>query len=148
MVAVVQLVSEASVEIDSDEIRSIETGLVIFLGVGCDDQLDDSFWLARKIASIRIFKDEENKINLSTSDVGGDMLVVSQFTLLADLRKGNRPSLNAAASNEVAIPLYNAFISELKRVFNGRVLSGEFGSSMRVSLVNVGPFTLIINSRN
>jgi len=148
MTAVVQTVSEASVKIDEEEIRGIETGLLIFLGVAHGDQLDDSLWLARKIANIRIFKDRDNKTNLSTSDVGGDMLVVSQFTLLADLRKGNRPSLNAAAPNEVAIPLYKAFISELKRIFHGRVLSGEFGASMRVSLVNDGPFTVIINSKN
>jgi len=148
MKAVIQLVSEASVEIDSKEVRSIGTGLLIFLGVGHDDKPEDSLWLARKIANIRIFKDKENKTNLSTSDIGGDMLVVSQFTLLADLRKGNRPSLNSAASNEIAIPLYRAFISELKRVFRGRVLSGEFGASMRVSLVNDGPFTVIISSKN
>jgi len=148
MKAVIQLVSEASVEIDGRETCSIGTGLLIFLGVGHGDKFEDSLWLARKIANIRIFKDRENKTNLSTSDIGGDMLVVSQFTLLADLRRGNRPSLNSAASNEIAIPLYRAFISELKKVFHGRVLSGEFGASMRVSLVNDGPFTVIINSKN
>jgi len=148
MKAVIQLVSEASVEINGRGNCGIGTGLLIFLGVSREDQLGDSLWLARKIANMRIFKDRENKTNLSTSDIGGDMLVVSQFTLFADMRKGNRPSLNAAASNEVAIPLYSAFISELKRVFHGRVLSGEFGASMRVSLTNDGPFTVIIDSKN
>ena len=147
MTAVVQLVNKASVEIDNKEVRSIGTGLVIFLGVGREDQLGDSLWLAHKIAKIRIFKDRRNRINLSTSEVGGEMLVVSQFTLLADLKRGNRPSLNAAAPTKIAIPLYRAFISELKKIFHGRVLSGEFGASMKVSLVNDGPFTVIIDSK-
>jgi len=148
MTAVIQLVSEAAVEIDRKEICRIGTGLLIFLGVDQDDQLKDSLWLAHKIANIRIFKDKDNKTNLSTSDVGGDMLVVSQFTLLANLRKGNRPSLDTAASNSKAMPLYKIFISELKKAFQGKVLNGVFGASMKVSLVNDGPFTVIINSKN
>jgi len=148
MRAVIQLVSEASVEVGGKELCSIGTGLLVLLGVSREDRLGDSLWLARKIANMRIFKDSENKTNLSTADVEGDMLVVSQFTLLADMKKGNRPSLGAAAPNEAAIPLYRAFISELKRAFHGKVLSGEFGASMRVSLVNDGPFTVIIDSKD
>jgi len=148
MRAVIQLVSGASVEIDGKTLCSIGTGLLIFLGVSREDRLGDSLWCARKIANMRVFKDSEKKINLSTTDVEGDMLVVSQFTLLADVGRGNRPSLKAAAPNETAIPLYRAFISELKRVFRGKVLSGEFGASMTVSLVNDGPFTIIIDSKN
>ncbi len=147
MKAVIQRVSEASVNIDGGETRTIGRGLMILLGIGRDDSLDDSSWLVRKIASMRIFENDEGRMNLSTSDIGGEMLVVSQFTLLASTRKGNRPSLDPAAAPEIAVPLYEAFISKLETSFDGTVLTGEFGASMRVSLVNEGPVTIIIDSK-
>ena len=147
MKAVIQRVSKASVNIDGGETRTIGRGLMILLGIGRDDSLEDSSWLVRKIASMRIFENDDGRMNLSTSDIGGEMLVVSQFTLLASTRKGNRPSLDPAAPPELAVPLYEVFVSKLKTTFSGTVLTGEFGASMRVSLVNVGPVTIILDSK-
>ena len=147
MKAVIQRVSEASVVINGNNTRTIGRGLMILLGVGREDVPEDLSWLARKIASMRIFENDEGRINLSTSDIGGEMLVVSQFTLLASTRKGNRPSLDPAAPPELAVPLYEAFVSKLKLTFGGTVLTGEFGASMKVSLVNEGPVTIILDSK-
>jgi len=143
----IQRVNRASVLINGTESRSIKQGLMILLGVGREDGAEDVSWLARKVSSIRIFENEEGRVNLSTEDINGEMLVVSQFTLLASTRKGNRPSLDPAAPPETAIPLYEKFIAELKSGFKGNVLTGEFGASMEVSLINHGPFTLMIDSK-
>jgi len=147
MRVLIQRVSSASVLINNKENRSIKQGLMILLGVGKEDGPGDSAWLARKVSSIRIFENSEGRVNLSTSEINGEMLVVSQFTLLASTRKGNRPSLDPAALPELAIPLYENFLSELKSRFSGRILTGEFGASMKVSLVNEGPFTIFIDSK-
>lgn len=147
MKAVIQRVSEASVTINGAEHREIGPGLMILLGVGKDDDASDSDWLVRKIASMRIFEDSSGRTNLSTSDIGGEMLVVSQFTLMASTRKGNRPSLDTAAAPETAIPLYEMFVSKLRDGFNGEVITGEFGAGMQVALVNDGPFTILLDSK-
>ncbi len=120
---------------------------MVLLGVSRDDSFEDSAWLARKISSIRIFEDKDGRVNLSTSDINGEILVVSQFTLMASTRKGNRPSLDPAAAPKQAVPLYEGFITDLKSCFSGNILSGEFGASMKVSLVNEGPFTILIDSK-
>jgi len=143
----IQRVSSASVLINGTESRAIRQGLMILLGVGREDGPEDVSWLAGKVCSIRIFENEEGRVNLSTEDIDGEMLVVSQFTLLASTRKGNRPSLDPAAPPETAIPLYESFVSELKSGFRGTVHTGEFGASMEVSLVNHGPFTIMIDSK-
>ena len=147
MRALIQRVSSASVLINGRELRSIEKGFVILLGVGREDSPEDASWLARKIAALRIFENGEGRVNLSTEDVEGEMLVVSQFTLMASTKKGNRPSLDSASPPETAVPLYNTFVSELDSRFNGEVITGEFGASMQVSLVNEGPFTIMIDSK-
>lgn len=147
MKAVIQRVSKASVLINGGERRDIGRGLMILLGVGKEDDISDSEWLVRKIASMRIFEDNSGRTNLSTSDINGEMLVVSQFTLMASTRKGNRPSLDNAAEPAVAIPLYETFVSKLRAEFNGGIMTGEFGASMQVSLVNEGPFTILLDSK-
>jgi len=145
--ALIQRVSSASVLINGKENRSIKKGLMILLAVSRKDGPEDVSWLSGKIAGIRIFEDENGRVNLSTKDVGGEMLVVSQFTLMASTRKGNRPSLDPAAPPELAVPLYEKFVSELKSRFKGIVMTGEFGASMKVSLVNEGPFTIFLDSK-
>jgi D-tyrosyl-tRNA(Tyr) deacylase len=147
MKAVIQRANEASVNINGRENRSIGRGLVIFLGVGREDGPEDVNWLVHKIASMRLFEDESGRTNLSTADIDGEMLVVSQFTLLASTRKGNRPSLDSAAPPETAIPLYELFVSLMKSKFTGTVQTGEFGAHMQVSLVNDGPFTILLDSK-
>ncbi|MCK5735237.1 MAG: D-tyrosyl-tRNA(Tyr) deacylase [Spirochaetaceae bacterium] len=147
MRALIQRVSSASVLINESEERSISKGLMVLLGIGREDGPEDISWLARKVSSIRIFENDEGRVNLSTTDINGEILLVSQFTLLASTKKGNRPSLDPAAPPELAIPMYEKFISELKSKFNGKVLTGEFGASMKVSLVNEGPFTILIDSK-
>jgi D-tyrosyl-tRNA(Tyr) deacylase len=147
MKAVIQRANEASVNINGRENRSIGRGLVIFLGVGREDGPEDVNWLVHKIASMRLFEDESGRTNLSTADIDGEMLVVSQFTLLASTRKGNRPSLDSAAPPEMAIPLYELFVSLMKSKFTGTVQNGEFGAHMQVSLVNDGPFTILLDSK-
>ena len=147
MRALIQRVSSASVLINESEERSISKGLMVLLGIGREDGPEDISWLARKVSSIRIFENDEGRVNLSTTDIEGEILLVSQFTLLASTKKGNRPSLDPAAPPELAIPMYGKFVSELKSKFSGKVLTGEFGASMKVSLVNEGPFTILIDSK-
>lgn len=147
MKAVIQRVSEASVVINGGERKEIGQGLMILLGVGKGDDTSDSDWLVRKIASMRIFEDKTGRTNLSTSEIKGEMLVVSQFTLMASTRKGNRPSLDTAAEPTVAIPLYKEFVSKLRNGFDGGVITGEFGARMQVSIVNDGPFTILLDSK-
>jgi D-tyrosyl-tRNA(Tyr) deacylase len=147
MKVVIQRVSSASVSINSQIKSSIKKGVLILLGIENDDGQEDIDWLCRKISSLRIFSDDEDKMNLSLPDVDGEALVVSQFTLHASTKKGNRPSYIKAARPEQAIPLYQAFIKELENNLNKKVGSGEFGAMMEVALVNDGPVTIIIDSK-
>lgn len=146
MKAVLQRVSRASVTINRGETRSIGPGLVILLGMGPEDSHADRDYLVRKISNMRIFSDDQGKMNLSLKDRGGEALVVSQFTLYADTRKGNRPSFNGSAPPEKAIPLYESFVDALSVELGRPVATGEFGASMEVDLVNDGPVTIILDS--
>lgn len=145
MRAVVQRVSEASVRINGETVGKIGKGFMILLGITQNDSPELCAYLAEKCAGLRVFTDENDKMNLSLKDVGGGVLVVSQFTLYGDCRKGKRPSFIAAARPETAIPLYERFIAEL-RDRDIHVETGEFGADMKVSLVNDGPVTLILDT--
>lgn len=147
MRAVVQRVSKASVTIAQQEVGKIDQGLVILLGIHEKDTQDDVDYLVKKIAQMRIFEDEQGKMNRSVEDVEGQILSVSQFTLFADTKKGNRPSFISAAHPETAIPLYEAF-NEGIRNRGITVATGQFGADMAVSLINDGPVTIIIDSQN
>lgn len=148
MIAVIQRVSEASVRVDGKSIGRIEQGLVVFLGIGNDDDSDDVGWLSKKIIDLRIFSDEEEKMNLSLKEVNGNLLLISQFTLLASTKKGNRPSYIAAARPEVAIPLYHKMIDKLQGDLGKQIQTGQFGADMKVSLLNDGPVTIVIDTKN
>jgi D-aminoacyl-tRNA deacylase len=145
MIAVIQRVSLASVAIDGDVISSINKGLLILLGVAIDDTDDDLLWLAKKVAELRIFEDDEGKMNLSLMEIDGEALVVSQFTLLADYKKGRRPGFSKAATPEKAIPMYEKFMEELAKT-GIAVKRGKFGADMKVSLLNDGPVTIVMDS--
>jgi D-tyrosyl-tRNA(Tyr) deacylase len=147
MRAVIQRVTRASVSIDSKIKSSIGQGLLVLLGIEENDAQDDTGWLSGKIARLRIFDDAEGIMNLSVDDAGGDVLVISQFTLHASTRKGNRPSYIRAAKPDIAVPLYNMFLKQLQQEIKGQVLSGEFGANMQISLVNDGPVTIIIDTK-
>lgn len=147
MRAVVQRVSKASVTIAQQEVGKIDQGLVILLGIHEKDTQDDVDYLVKKIAQMRIFEDEQGKMNRSVEDVEGQILSVSQFTMFADTKKGNRPSFISAARPETAIPLYEAF-NEGIRNRGITVATGQFGADMAVSLINDGPVTIIIDSQN
>jgi D-aminoacyl-tRNA deacylase len=146
MRAVVQRVRRAAVVIDGETVAAIARGLLILLGVAPDDSPDEARWLADKLAGLRIFKDEADKMNLSVADVGGSLLVVSQFTLYGDCRKGRRPSFLGAAAPEIAVPLYETFVKAL-RSLGLPVETGRFGAMMQVELVNDGPVTLILDTK-
>ena len=145
---ILQRVSEASVSIDGVIKGQIEIGLLLLLGIEENDSKEDVEWLIQKINAMRIFNDAEGKMNCSIQDVKGRYLVVSQFTLFASTKKGNRPSFIKAAKPEKAIPLYEEFIEQLKYKSNLNVQSGEFGADMKVSLLNDGPVTILIDSKN
>lgn len=145
---VIQRVSEASVKIDERIKGEITNGLLILLGIEHSDDTTDADWLIQKICGLRIFSDLEGKMNLTTQEVNGQFLVVSQFTLHASTKKGNRPSYIRAARPEQAIPLYEYFINTLKTLSNTNIESGEFGADMKVSLVNDGPVTIQMDSKN
>ena len=148
MRAVVTRVASASVQVEGTTIGAIERGFLILLGVGPQDGEAQCKALAEKILGLRVFEDENGKMNLGLEQVGGQILVVSQFTLHASTRKGNRPSFIRAARPEQAVPLYELFKRELASLLEGRVESGEFGADMQVSLVNDGPVTIFMDSRN
>ena len=148
MRAVIQRVSSASVTIDGAVKSAIGPGLMILLGIGHGDGQEDIDWLVKKTAGLRIFDDEAGVMNRSVVDVGGDVLVVSQFTLMASTRKGNRPSYIGAAGHELAIPLYELFCAALSAAIGRPVGTGEFGADMKVSLVNDGPVTICIDTKN
>lgn len=145
---VVQRVSEASVSIDGKIVGSISQGLMVLVGIETADVQSDADYLVQKLVNLRIFNDEEGKMNLSIQDVGGELLVVSQFTLHASTKKGNRPSYIRAARPEQAIPLYYYFIEQAQKELKSEIQTGEFGADMKVSLINDGPVTIIIDSVN
>lgn len=144
----VQRVNEASVKIEGTVNGEISKGLLLFVGIGEDDTQEDIGWLVKKIIGLRIFSDDEGKMNLSSEDVKAEFLVISQFTLHASTKKGNRPSYIKAARPEQAIPLYESFITQLSTVQSEKVASGIFGADMKVSLINDGPVTIWIDSKN
>lgn len=148
MKIVVQRVSEASVTIDNSIVASINTGLLVLLGITDDDTQEDIEWLCRKISGLRIFNDQNGVMNKSIQDINGEVIVVSQFTLQASTKKGNRPSYIKAARPEVAIPLYEKFKTSLQNYIEKPIESGEFGADMKVRLLNDGPVTIIIDSKN
>ena len=148
MRVVIQRVSSASVSIGGRVRSSIGPGLLVLLGIGPEDGPEDIDWLVRKVAGLRIFDDEAGVMNRSVVEVGGEALVVSQFTLMASTRKGNRPSYVGAAGHELAIPLYESFCQALSEAVGRPVGTGEFGADMQVALVNDGPVTICIDSKN
>jgi D-tyrosyl-tRNA(Tyr) deacylase len=147
MIAVIQRVSEACVRIDGAVAGEIGTGFMVLLGIAHQDTHEDVAWLSKKIAQMRIFSDAEGKMNLSLQEVQGDILLISQFTLHASTKKGNRPSYIDAARPEVAIPLYEQMIAALSQELGHPIQTGRFGADMKVSLVNDGPVTIIIDSK-
>jgi len=148
MKAVIQRVSEASVTIENEVKGKINLGLMILLGVTEEDSQEDADWLIGKVRNMRIFNDQEGKMNLSIQDVNGAFLVISQFTLYASTKKGNRPSFIKAAKPNVAIPLYEYFVNQLLQTTQLKVETGEFGADMKVNLTNDGPVTILIDSKN
>jgi len=148
MKVVIQRVSSASVSVDKNIIGTCAAGLLILAGIEEADTEEDAAWLSAKIINLRIFSDAEGKMNLSLKDMNGEMLVVSQFTLHASTKKGNRPSYILAARPEKALPLFNTFVGMLKKESGRPVATGEFGAHMEVSLVNDGPVTIIIDTKN
>ena len=147
MKAVIQRVSEASVSIDKKKKSAIGQGFLILLGIVDSDTLEDIAWLSTKIINLRVFDDENGVMNLSIKDILGEIIVVSQFTLHASTRKGNRPSYIKAAKPDVAIPLYEHFVKELEKLLGKSVGTGEFGAMMEVALVNDGPVTIIMDTK-
>jgi len=145
---VIQRVSSASVTIDNKIVADIQKGLLVLVGIEDLDNQEGSSWLASKIANLRIFGDENDVMNLSVKDVDGDIIVVSQFTLHAATKKGNRPSYIKASKPEVAIPLYENFVLQLEKELGKKVQTGIFGADMKVLLLNDGPVTIVIDSKN
>lgn len=148
MKVVIQRVSSASVTINDNKVADIKKGLLILLGIVNEDTQEDIDYLVRKTANLRIFNDEKGVMNKSLKDVNGDVIVVSQFTLQASTKKGNRPSYIKAAKPDFAIPLYEKFVSSLEKELNKKVQTGDFGADMKVELLNDGPVTIIIDSKN
>ena len=143
----IQRVSEASVLINQKVKSEIKQGLVVLLGISADDSLDDIEWLCKKIIALRVFSDEQGKMNQSLLDVDGQILLISQFTLFASTKKGNRPSCIRSAHPDIAIPLYEAFHKCLEKLLDKQISTGEFGADMKVSLCNDGPVTINIDSK-
>lgn len=145
---VIQRVSEANVVIDGRVNGEIGQGFMILLGIGSDDTAEDIDWLVKKIVGLRVFNDDEGVMNRSIMEIGGDILVVSQFTLMASTKKGNRPSYINAAPHEISIPLYEEFLKRLSVALGKPVAHGEFGADMKVGLVNDGPVTIMMDTKN
>jgi D-tyrosyl-tRNA(Tyr) deacylase len=148
MKVVIQRVSQSSVTIDKKEKSSIKIGLLVFAGIEDSDNDEDIKWLSNKIVNLRIFDDENHIPNLSVKEISGDILLVSQFTLQASTKKGNRPSYLKASKPEIAIPVYEKMIQQLEKDFGKKISTGTFGADMKVALVNDGPVTIIIDSKN
>jgi len=148
MRVVIQRVSKASVTIANKTVAQIDTGLLILVGVASDDTQEDISWLSTKITNLRIFNDIDNKMNLSIKDINAELLVVSQFTLHASTKKGNRPSYIKAAKPDIAIPLYKSFIKQLELGIKKKVQTGVFGADMKLELINDGPVTINIDTKD
>lgn len=148
MKAVIQRVTFASVTIEGKEVSKIGKGLLILLGIDNEDASEDIEWLCKKIIKLRIFSDDTGAMNLSLQDIGGEAIVVSQFTLHASTKKGNRPSFIRAAKPDVAIPLYEQFVSQFEKELGKKIGTGKFGAMMEVSLVNDGPVTIVMDTKN
>lgn len=145
---VIQRVSEASVSIKGTMKSAIQQGFLILLGIGEDDSEDDVEWLVKKVVNLRVFDDEQGVMNKSILDINGEILVVSQFTLMASYKKGNRPSYIRAAGHDISIPLYQQFCERLSTQLGKEVATGEFGADMQVKLVNDGPVTICMDTKN
>lgn len=148
MKAVIQRVLNSSVTIEGEKVASIESGLLILLGIVDEDTQEDIIWLSNKITNLRIFNDEDGVMNKSLLDTNGNVIIVSQFTLHALIKKGNRPSYIKAAKPDVAIPLYEDFVKQIELDLGKKVQTGKFGADMKVELLNDGPVTIIIDSKN
>ena len=148
MKAVLQRVSSASVSVNEEITSQIKIGLLVLVGIEDADTNEDIIWLSNKIINLRIFDDENKVPNLSVKDIDGEILLVSQFTLYADTKKGNRPSYIKASKPDVAIPMYESFIKQLENDFGKKIGTGKFGADMQVSLLNDGPITIIIDTKN
>jgi D-tyrosyl-tRNA(Tyr) deacylase len=146
--AVIQRVYQASVTINNEIVAEIAKGLLVLIGIEDADKQDDINWLTSKIVNLRIFEDENQVMNLSLKDIDGEMIIVSQFTLHALTKKGNRPSYIKASKPEIAIPLYESFVNQMEIELGKKVQTGQFGADMKVSLVNDGPVTIIIDTKN
>ncbi len=148
MKVVIQRVAQASVTINETKVANIQKGLLVLLGIADHDNQEDINWLVGKIINLRIFNDHDQVMNLSVKEINGDIIVVSQFTLHASTKKGNRPSYIKASKPEIAIPMYENFKIKLESEFGKKIQSGQFGADMKVSLLNDGPVTIIIDSKN
>lgn len=148
MKAVIQRVSQSSVTINAEIVAQIQQGLLVLVGIEDADNQEDVNWLTSKIANLRIFADQNEVMNLSLKDIEGEMIIVSQFTLQALTKKGNRPSYIKASKPEIAIPLYEFFVQQMEIELDKKVQTGQFGADMKVSLVNDGPVTIIIDTKN
>lgn len=148
MRVVLQRVSSASVTIDNEIVAQIQKGLLVLVGIEDTDNQQDINWLTSKIANLRIFADENEVMNLSLKDIDGEMIVVSQFTLHASTKKGNRPSYIKASKSDIAVPLYESFVQQMELELEKKVQTGQFGADMKVALVNDGPVTISIDSKN
>ena len=148
MKAVIQRVSEASVTIEGNKVAEIGKGLLILIGVEDASNQEDIVWLSSKIINLRVFGDENGVMNLSVKDVDGDVIVVSQFTLHASTKKGNRPSYIKASKPDYAIPVYEKFVAQMESDLGKKIQTGEFGADMKVALINDGPVTIIIDTKN
>lgn len=148
MRAVIQRVSEASVTIEFKKVSSIENGLLVLLGIEESDTQEDIMWLSKKISNLRVFGDENGVMNKSLIEINGEAIVVSQFTLHASTKKGNRPSYIKAAKPDIAIPLYKSFVHQFEKDLGKKIQTGEFGADMKVALINDGPVTIIIDTKD
>ncbi len=148
MKAVIQRVSQSSVTINNSVVAQIQQGLLVLIGIEDADNQEDIKWLSSKIVGLRIFPDHNNVMNLSLKDIDGDLIVVSQFTLHAATKKGNRPSYIKASKPEIAIPLYESFVHQMEIELGKKIQTGQFGADMKVSLINDGPVTIIIDTKN
>ena len=148
MRAVLQRVTKATVTANKSHVQRIDQGLVVLLGITHDDSSDDIDWLLKKITNMRIFNDENGVMNKSVLDIDGQLLVVSQFTLFAQTKKGNRPSYTNAAGHEIAVPLYEQFLEKATQTMKKPIQSGIFGADMQVDLINDGPVTIVVDSKN
>lgn len=148
MKAVIQRVSQSSVTINNEIVAQIQQGLLVLVGIEDTDNQEDINWLTSKIANLRIFANENEVMNMSLKDIDGEMIVVSQFTLHALTKKGNRPSYIKASKSEIAIPLYESFVQQMEIELGKKVQTGQFGADMKVSLINDGPVTIIIDTKN